>query len=335
MSPPGSDPTPWTVFRRHARSIVIALATCLVVLTAFELAIFRSGFFVTHMKFSTPDSPATKLALAAQQTDTRVLYVGDSTVMTGVLPDVVASVCRCGPGFNAGFRAASPTLTDAMTMRVLELIHPEVVVIGVSPWQFDRDPHFALPDFARDSLASEDLYVLDTPVDLSGKIDKVVGSLWSSYGQRLLIKDWLRSLVPSQRYDESHRGYYLAPGSATSPAQLLSGLNAIFRDATQPSETSPGAAAVASLISALRARGIAVAIMVPPIHPFAYEHVGPYLEREELAIQAFVAAQRVSLIDCRSTIALADYRDAYHVLEAGAMKQSTCIGERLRALASG
>jgi hypothetical protein len=221
-----------------------------------------------------------------------------------------------------------------MTMRLLELIHPELVVIGISPWQFDQDPHFALPDFARDSLASEDLYVLDTPVDLTGKIDKIVGSVWSPYGQRLLIKEWLRSLVPSQRYDESHRGYYLAPGSATSPAQLLSGLEAIFTAATEPSENSPGAVAVASLISALRARGIAVAIMVPPIHPFAYEHVGPYLEREELAVRAFVAAQRVPLIDCRSTIALADYRDAYHVLETGAMKQSRCVGEQLRALAS-
>jgi hypothetical protein len=331
----GMELSPWAVLRPHARSIAVGIVACAVVLLIVELAVFRSGFFVSHMTFSTPDSPATKLALVTHHTDASVLFVGDSTVMTGVSPDVVSSICRCGPGFNGGFRAAAPSLTDAMTRRLLEVVHPKVVVIGVSPWHFDRDPRFALPEFARAQLASEDLYVLDTPLDLAGKIDRIVGSVWSPYGQRLLVKEWLRSLVPSQRYDEARSGYYLAPGSATSPAQLLSGLNAIFTDVTEPSDTAPGAAVVASLIAELRARGIAVAIFVPPLHPFAYEHVGPYLERGDAAVKAFAAAHGVPLIDCRSVIALADYRDAYHVLASGAMKQSRCVGEQLRALASG
>jgi hypothetical protein len=327
--------SPWTVLRAHRRSIGVAIVACLVVLATVELAVFRSGFFVSNMTFSSPDSPAKKLALATHQTDARVLFVGDSTVMTGVSPDVVSSVCRCGPGFNGGFSAAAPAFIDAMTRRLLEVMRPTVVVIGVSPWHFDRDGQLALFDFARENLAPEDLYALGVRVDLGGTIDKTLGSVWSPYGQRLLVKEWLNSFVPSKRYDETRRGYYLPPGSASSTADLLAAVNVIFTRVTEPSETSPSAALISSLISELRARGIAVAIFVPPLHPSAYEYAGPYLERAEIAVRAFAAAHDVPLIDCRSAIDVADYRDLYHVLETAAVKQSTCIGEQMRALLPG
>ena len=143
---------------------------------------------------------------------------------------------------------------------------------------------------------------LGVRVDLGGTIDKTLGSVWSPYGQRLLVKEWLNSFVPSKRYDETRRGFYLPPGSASSTADLLAAVNVIFTRVTEPSDTSRGAALIGSLISELRARGIAVAIFVPPLHPSAYEYAGPYLERGETAVRAFAAAHGVPLIDCRSAI---------------------------------
>jgi hypothetical protein len=188
-----SDLGPWPILRVHSRAIGVALATCLVLLVAVELAVFRSGFFASHVTVSNPQTPAAKLALAARQADARVLYVGDSTIMTSVLPSVVSEVCRCGPGFNAGFSAANPWLTDAMTKRVIDIAHPRLVVISASPWTVDGNAQFDDSDLARQLMSPADLSALGARLDLVARIDASLGSLWSAYGQRELLKEWVGS----------------------------------------------------------------------------------------------------------------------------------------------
>src|SRR2546427_12604534 len=77
-----SDLGPWPIFRIHARAIAMTIATCLILLATIELAFFRSGFFVSHVAVSDPQWPAAKLAIPSRHPNARVLYVGDSTMMT-------------------------------------------------------------------------------------------------------------------------------------------------------------------------------------------------------------------------------------------------------------
>src|SRR5437764_14769330 len=167
--------TPWVSIGRQARPIAVAAATCLAVLLTIEIAFFRSGFFATHVAISNPQTPLAKLALAERQRDTRVLYVGDSTMMTSVLPTVVSATCECGPGFNGGFSAANPWLTRAMTERLLGVMHPRVVVVSVGPWTVDARAHFEDTELARQLMSPAEIEALGAPVGLQERIDAALG----------------------------------------------------------------------------------------------------------------------------------------------------------------
>jgi hypothetical protein len=328
-----TDLGPWPILAMHLRAVGVALATCLVVLVTIELAVFRSGFFATHVAVSDPQWPAAKLAIAPRQANASVLYVGDSTIMTSILPAVVTAACDCGPGFNGGFSAATPWLTDAMTRRLLGVMHPKLVVISVSPWTVDGTAHFTGGDLARQIMSPAELAARGAPLDLAQSADAFLGGLWSTYGQRQLLKEWLSSLLPGQRYDESLLGYYVAPGAANSYARLVATADRLFADVGGATPSAPGALVIRSLVDHLRARGIAVAFLLPPLHPAAYEEAGPYLEGADAAIRALADQRGVPLIDCRATVSAADFRDVTHLLEPAAERHSACVGARLRALA--
>ncbi len=323
---------PWPIFRTYARAIFVTVATCVVVLATVELAFFRSGFFASHVAVSDPQWPAAKLAIAARQPDTRVLYVGDSTMMTGVLPTIASTACECGPGFNGGFSAADPWLTDAMTRRLLGFMHPRLVVISVSPWTVDGGARFEDSESARELLSPAELEARGVPFHLEQRIDRGLGSLWSAYGQRQLLKEWVSALGPGQAYDETLRGYYVAPGSANSYARLLAQTERLFEDVGEASPTAPGATVITALVDDLRARGITVAFLVPPLHSAALEHAGPYLERADAAIRELAGERDVPVIDCRATVTAADFRDVTHLVEPGAERHSRCVGEQIRTI---
>jgi hypothetical protein len=84
----------------------------------------------------------------------------------------------------------------------------------------------------------------------------------------------------------------------------------------------------------LRARGIAVAFVHPPIHPAAYEQNGEFLTRGEAAVRELAASEDVVLIDCRAAVTPDDFRDLLHLRAAGATKHSRCVGDAVRALAA-
>jgi hypothetical protein len=326
---------PWGTFRSHARPIAIAVATCLGLLLTIELAVFRSGFFASHVAVADPQWPAAKLAIAARQPDANVLYVGDSTMMTSVLPTIVSSACECGPGFNGAFSAADPWLTDAMTRRLLTFMRPELVVVSISPWTVDASARFENSDSARQLMSPADLEARGAPLNLEQLIDATLGSVWSAYGQRQLLKEWASAIAPGQRYDEALLGYYVAPGSANSYARLVAQADRLFEDVRDASSTAPGAAVIRSLVDDLRARGIAVAFLVPPLHPAATEQAGPYLEHADVAIRELADEQGVPVIDCRATVTSADFRDVTHLVKPAAERHSRCVGEQLRAITGG
>lgn len=330
------DRAPWAILRTTTRTAGVGLATCLLLLATIELGVFRSGFFTTHVAVSDPQWPAAKLAIAARRPDAQVLYVGDSTMMTSVLPRVVSAACEdCGPGFNGAFSAADPWLTEAMTRRLLGFMNPRLIVISTSPWAFDSGARFQPSDSARQLMSSDELEARGAPVDLTQRFDATLGSIWSAYGQRQLLKEWVSALAPGQRYDEALLGYYVAPGSANSYARLAAQADRLFEDVEQASTSAPGAMVIRSLVDDLRSRGITVALLVPPLHPTAYEHAGPYLERASLALHELAVERGVPLIDCRRAVTSDDFRDVTHLLESGAERHSRCVGEQLRTLVGG
>ena len=329
------DLGPWPILWAHARPIAVAVLTCLVVLGSIELAVFRSGFFAAHATVTDPQWPAAKLAIAARQTNASVLYVGDSTMMTSVLPQIVSRSCACGPGFNGGFSSANPWLTDAMTRRLLTFMRPKLVVISISPWTVDSNARFAGGDLARQVMSPEELAARGAPLNVAQRIDAALGSLWSAYGQRDVLKEWLSSLAPSQRYDESLLGYYVAPGNANNDARLTATAGRLFADVGAPSTSAPGAVVIRGLVDDLRAQGISVAFLIPPLHPAAYAQAGTFLSGADAAIHDLAAERGVPLIDCRAVASAGDFRDVTHLLEPAAERHSACVGERLRAIAGG
>ena len=322
---------PWGTFRAHARPIAVAIATCLALLLTVELAAFRSGFFASHVMVSDPQWPAAKLAIAARQPEASILYVGDSTMMTSVLPTIVSAACECGPGFNGAFSAADPWLTDAMTRRLLSFMRPDLVIVSVSPWTVDAGARFENSDSARQLMSAAELEARGASLNLEQRIDASLGTLWSAYGQRQLLKEWASALA-GQRYDEALLGYYVAPGIANSYARLAAQADRLFQDVRQASPSAPGAAVIRSLVDDLRARGIAVAFLVPPLHPAAAEQAGPYLQHADAAIRELADEQDVPLIDCRATVSSADFRDVTHLIKPAAEKHSRCVGEQLRSI---
>jgi hypothetical protein len=324
--------TPWPLVRANARAAAVAVATCLAILLTVELTVFRSGFFVAHEGFSSPDFPAAKLALATRFPDARVLFVGDSTVMTGVMPTVVARSCGCGDGFNAGFGAASPWLTAAMTRRLMTTLHPDLIVIGISPWFLASGARFSGGPYATELLTPAEIVGLGEQLDPSTVVDAAIGDVWSAYGDRVLLKEWLASLAPGQRYDPAQRGFYTVPGSLLAPSQLASAAAVMDPDpAGTPVPDGPGAQALGELIRELRSSGTQVVLMVPPFHPAAGQLTGAYLPRAEAALRSFAAAERAEVLDCRSVVAPDDFRDLYHLNAVGAEKYSHCIGAALAA----
>jgi hypothetical protein len=146
------------------------------------------------------------------------------------------------------------------------------------------------------------------------------------------LKEWAASLVPHQRYDMEERGFFAYPGTFTSSAQLVAALGHLQSDlATEPTQLAPGLLVTGALIDELRARGIRAAIVVPPLHPYAYEQVGATLDRADAVIRAFASSHGAELIDCRSSVGPADFRDLVHLSAAGALKHSRCIGGQVGA----
>jgi hypothetical protein len=220
-----------------------------------------------------------------------------------------------------------------MTKRLLGYEHPELVVLGLAPWDVEGGAQFTDSELAREILTPSELAAAGVRLDVGASIDEAFANIISAYGRRLLIKEWIASLMPRQRYDEGQRGYYAVPGSATGASQLAAEVarmkNVHFG---VPSTNAPGAAVIRALITYLRARGIAVAIIVPPLHPTAYELNGAFLERGDAAVRELAREEGVPVIDCRGALVPDDFRDLLHLRESGAVKQSRCVGGQLRAL---
>ena len=141
-----------------------------------------------------------------------------------------------------------------------------------------------------------------------------------------------RSGVPVSATTKRSAATTSPPGSANSYARLVAQTERLFEDVGEASSTAPGAMVIRALVDDLRARGITVAFLVPPLHSAALEHAGPYLERADAAIRALAGEREVPVIDCRATVTAADFRDVTHLVEPGAERHSRCVGEQIRTI---
>ena len=326
--------SPWRALIETRRPIAIGVATAVLVLVLIEVLVFRSGAFTSHIRVANPDSPAAKLALLAKQPATRVVYIGDSTILTDLAPQAVVETCAdCGPGFNAGFSSATPWLTAAMARRVIAVARPEIVVIGLSPWALDRTARFEDSERARELLSPTELDELGVSLDGAGRLEQGLGALWSPYGQRLLIKEFLTAFVPGQRYNEEGGGLYIPPGVARSSTQLAAAIARMkLSTASHPDVDAPGSRVTRELISSLAASGRRVILVLPPLHPAALAADAAYLDEADVVARAMARSAGVDLIDCRSAVTADDFRDMDHLLLAGARKFSRCVGGQMASL---
>jgi len=325
--------SPWPLLRSYGRTIATAALTALVLLVVTEVLAFRSGLFTSHVHVSSPDSPNAKLALLGRFSDARVLYFGDSIVLTDVAPVVVSESCRCGPGFNAAFSSATTWLTAVMISRTLEIAKPQVVVVGAAPYALDDRLRLQNNDLARELLRPDEFASFGAALDLFGRAQWALGSTWSVYGQRALFKEFLNSLLPGQRYDESKRGLLAPPGAANSPSQLSTQaehLKALMPGA--PSLEAPSAQALVSALRDVRARGMKVVIMLPPVHPVADAAAPPYLAAANSVIHDIAKVADAEVMDCRDAVDASDFRDLTHLNPTGAAKFSRCVGDYLARL---
>jgi hypothetical protein len=324
--------SPWPILRKHAHSILVAVLSAFVVLASVDLAIFRSGFFETHAPLSNPDSPAAKRLLLNRLGDVRVLYIGDSTVLTDIAPGIATEACRCGPGFNAAFSAATPWLIAAAAEELIRSTHPNVVVLGVSPWALDESLGLEDTGRTREVLSPSQLQAHGIRVDPRDQIESVVASLWSLYGQRALLKDAVSSFLPRQKYDESQRGFFVPPGDASAAAQLDAGIARMKAGiSTFPSLASQGARELGRLMLELRDAGMTVVIVPPPLHPAGQASAPQYLAQADAATRALAQSNQATFLDCRDAVGADDFRDLDHLSVAGATKFSLCVGDGLRA----
>ncbi len=326
-----AEDSPWPLLRRQVPSMLVALLVAALALGSIEIAVFRSGLFYRQAHVTDPDSPAAKLLLVGRHAEARVVYVGDSTVLTDISPRIISDVCMCGEGFNAAFSKASPWQVAAMADEVVNRTRAEVVVVGVSPWALDERLRFEDSEQARELMSITGLAERGAQVDLRARVEMFLASVWSVYRERALIKESFASMLPRQAYDEARRGSYIPAGTALSPRQLAAGVARIVESfPTRPSATAAGARELTRLIGDLRGRGIEVVVLIPPLHPAALDGAGEYLVQAEGVTIELTRASGASLIDCRAAVSRDDFRDIDHLSEAGAAKFSRCIGATLR-----
>jgi hypothetical protein len=326
--------TPLPLLMTHVRQVAFAVATAVVLLSVVEIGVFRSGFFTSHLAVTSPDFPSAKLALAARHANAAMLFVGDSTVLTDLAPRTVTEVCSsCGDGFNGAFSAATPWLTAAMTRQLLQLTHPRVVVLGLSPWTFDDGRRFTADDRAREFLRPDELAALGGTTDLTAIADSAIGQFWSAYRYRTLAKEWFGTVISRQRYDEELRGLYAPPGAYNQIPQLDAAASRLVADLQgRPSTRAAGAEVMGALVREIRSEGRTVIFVVPPLHTLAYERAGSFLRGADESAVSFAFTNGTPVIDCRGSVSDADFRDIDHLLPRGADKFSRCVGERLRDL---
>jgi hypothetical protein len=314
-----------------AKFAAVALLTAAVALLLLDWLLFDAPAVGPRLRVVDDPLPAEKLLLAARYPDARVLYLGDSRVLVGVDPAAVSETCGCGPGYNGAFVLADMRLIRVMAARLLRTLSPGVVVIGVSQW--------ALSDAARinpnrpgpDLLAPWEFAEFGLTLDPKERAEAAVRSAWRLYR----FRDELRAAFDpwtTVRSYELPRGYLPQPEPPGSDANDFD--ERMRHSFDRFSVQGRRAEALRGLIGDLRAGGLRVILVAPPLHEAFRPRVRVEVDAFRAAIGQLADEAGAPLEDLteprRTGLRPAHFVDSVHLNQDGAARFSRELGRALR-----
>lgn len=323
---------PTTVYRRLAGVVLTATATAVVVLLVIDVVGFGLLGLEGRLAIESATSPRAKLLMAARHRDSRVLYVGESGVLTNFDPGVISRACGCGPGFNAGFGGTDPLLTGVMTRRLLGVLSPEIVVIGVSQWWLSDGADIGVHWAARQVLGPAELVRVAGYPGLGALASSALAVVWRAYRYRDELHASLLTALGRPAI-EFRRGF--GPRDEIRTPARIEADAAIVRERgfTRFDLRGRRTEAFRRLLDELRDRGIRVFLVVQPLHPASLRRVALQAREASDVIREVAAATGAVVEDLTDPgwLIPSDFADNVHLNPAGAAKLSTYLGARLSA----
>ena len=317
-----------------ARFAAVALLTAAAVLSVLDWALFDTPAIAPRLPVDGLGLPDDKLVLAARYRDADVLYVGDSRILAGVDPSVASEACGCGPGYNAGFSAAEPRLTGIMVDRLLRTLAPEVVVIGVSPWELSDRARINLERPARQLVAPWDLDDFGVQLDPAERVEATIGAVWRLYRFRGAVRGALDpSAWTARREHELRRGFDARDGGRKpGEDEFKERADQWFSEFAVRGRR---AEALGALLGDLRRGGIRVLLVAPPLHPRLHARVRREVDAFRAAMGRRAAEAGVPFEDFtaprRIGLDVDRFLDTVHVDEEGAATFSRRLGRAIRS----
>ena len=325
---------PWRYLGASAKFAAVALVTAVAALLLLDWLLFDTPLVAPRLPLDDDGRPSDKLLLAARYRDARLLYLGDSRMLFGVNPSVVSETCRCGPGYNGAFPAADTRLTRVMAVRLLRTLSPGVAVIGVSQWELSDAANIHV-EGAVEELVPPWQWA-EFGVDFDGRPEQVgeaLGALWRVYGYRGELRAWLDPSANKPRPDDRRRGFHVYRENRRLREEHLDQRQRQWF--TNFSVRGRRAEALRGLVADLRARGIRVILVAPPLYPNFQARVRRQVDQfrtamGELATETgahfedFTAPQRIGATP-------AHFLDVVHLNEGGADRLSHALGRVIKA----
>jgi hypothetical protein len=322
----------WHYLGASGRFAAIALLTAALALWVLDWALFDVAALAARLPVEDDGLPKEKLLLAARYPDSQVLYLGDSRILTGVDPSVVSEQCGCGPGYNGAFVVADTRLTEVMAERLLRQFSPTLVVIGVSQWALSDAASIDVTQAAPELFPPWRLGEVGVRLAPAEQLAAVVGSVWQLYRYRGEVR---AALDPSREAGphELQRGYY--------PNE----------EKRRPREEDPGererhwfkdfavrgrrAEALGALLAELRASGLRVILVAPPLQEAFHAHVQRQVAMFRAAAEQLAAETGAAFVDLSDPRPIGlrpeHFRDVVHLKKDGAEEFSRHLGDLIRS----
>jgi hypothetical protein len=316
--------------------VATALLTATALLVLLDRLLFDVPAVARRLPLAEVRSPYDKLLVADRYRDAEVVYLGDSRVQSGVHPDVVSSTCECGPGFNAAFAAADPRLTRIMADRLLEKLSPRLVVIGLSQWELSDNADIRMwgsaPELVEPWRWAEFGFDFGQPAE----VRDALGDAWRIYRFRAELRVALDPWSPEAGRTDPRRGHDVHDVPKEYRRLREQDLDERQKQwFTDFSVRGRRAEALRGLLADLRARGIPVLVVAPPLYPNFHARVRRQVDQFREAVAGMAAENGAVFEDLtdarRSGLTKDSFRDVVHIGKEGSTKFSRQLGKIIRA----
>lgn len=310
------------------------LLTTVATLLLLDQVLFDTPAVTRHLHVPDDGLPRGKLLQAARFRDARVLYIGDSRILTGVDPALVSEACDCGPGYNGAFAAADPGLTRIMANQLLRTLSPDLVVIGVSQWELSDAATIRLARPTAELVPPWQLDEFGLTLDPSEQVGAIIGTFWRLYRYRDEVRATLDPSAATARADDQRRGFrpWEEGGTRLREPDLERRERQWF---TNFSVEGRRAEALRALLADLRGHGIRVVLVAPPVHDGFHARLRRQIDLFRAAVEQLAADGGAAFEDLtaprRSGLNRSHFRDFVHLNDAGVVVFSRHLGEVLKS----